>query len=235
MRSLCTTSENFTPIRVSRFCKVRADVPSALAQFCQERPNARLRVVEGAYPELLEALLEGRLDLLLGALRETAPAGVTQRYLFEDDLVIVARTDHPLATARGWDARALADFPWAASPPGTPRRTRWEEMLRASGVEPPMPQIECSSASAARGLLLEGNWLAMRSRDQFRTERELGLLTPLGGPLATSTRPIGITIRADWKPDGQQTLLLDILARCADEHQLLGPAVTAAGSAASSG
>jgi DNA-binding transcriptional LysR family regulator len=204
-------------------------LPSALAQFCQARPNVRLRVVEGAYPELLEGLLEGRLDVLLGALRETAPEGVTQHHLFEDDLVIVARSDHPLAAGRGWDPRALADFPWAASPPDTPRRTRWEEMLRASGIEPPVPQIECSSASAVRGLLLQGNWLAMLSPDQFRIERELGLLTALGGPLAASTRPIGITMRAGWKPDSQQALLLDILARCADEHQLLGsPAASAA-------
>jgi len=212
------------PLVIGAMPLVRAGLlPSAISQLCRQRHGLRLRVVEGAYPELLEGLLEGRLDLLLGALRDPVPDGAAQHHLFQDDLVIAARTDHPLARSGVWDAQELARFPWAASPPGTPRRTRWEDMLRMSGVEPPAPQVECSSASAVRGLLLHGNWLAMLSPDQFRIERELGLLTPLGGPLATSSRPIGITVRAGWKPDPNQSLLLEILARCADDHQPPSP------------
>jgi hypothetical protein len=58
----------------------------------------------------------------------------------------------------------------------------------------------------------------MLSPDQVRIERELGLLIPLGGPLPISTRPIGITLRAGWRPDRTQALMIDILQSCADEH-----------------
>jgi len=200
---------------------VRAGLlPAAVAQLCAQEPNVRLQVVEGSYPELLNALLDGELDMLLGALRDPAPRGTIQRRLFDDDLVIVARTDHPLARSPGWTAEALLDFPWAASPEGTPRRQRWEGMMAVAGIEAPLPRVECSSASPIRGLLLQGDWLAMLSPDQFRIERELGLLAPLGGPLPASTRIIGLTTRAGWEPDAIQQTLLDILDRCASAHDV---------------
>lgn len=199
---------------------VRAGLlPSALAQLCAQEPRVRVQVIEGPYPELLNALLDGELDMLLGALRDQPPRGAVQHRLFDDDLVIVARADHPLARAPGWTADALTAFPWAASPEGTPRRQRWEQTMAAAGIKPPAPRVECSSASAIRGLLLQGDWLAMLSPDQFRIERTLGLLAPLGGPLPVSTRTIGITTRAGWEPDPLHQKLLDILYKCADEHE----------------
>lgn len=201
---------------------VRAGLlPSAMAQLCAREPRVRLQIVEGPYPELLNALLDGEVDMLLGALRDQSPRGAVQHRLFDDDLVIVARADHPLARAPGWTADALAAFPWAASPEGTPRRQRWEQMMAAAGVKMPVPRVECSSASAIRGLLLQqqGDWLAMLSPEQFRIERTLGLLAPLGGSLPISSRTIGITTRAGWEPDAIHRTLLDILYRCADEHQ----------------
>jgi len=203
------------PIRVGAMPLIRAGLlPSAIAQLCAARPDVHVEVIEGAYSQLLDALLAGKLDLLLGALRETAPDGTIQRHLFDDELVMVARSDHPLATATQWDPASIATYPWAASPRGTPRRALWEAMLRQRGVIPPVPRLECSSASAVRSLLLHGHWLAMLSPDQFRIERELGLLSAIGGPFATTTRPIGVTMRAIWRPDADQRALLDILDRC---------------------
>lgn len=202
---------------------VRAGLlPSALARLCAQAPQVRLRVVEGAYAELLNGLLDGELDMLLGALRDPCPHGTVQRRLFDDDLVIAASAGHPLAQMPGWTAEALTAFPWAASPEGTPRRQRWETMMAEAGIAAPVPRIECSSASAIRGLLLQGDWLAMLSPDQFRIERTLGLLVPLGGPLPASTRTIGITTRAGWEPDAVERRLLVILERCAREHDEAG-------------
>ena len=92
--------------------------------------------------------------------------------------------------------------------------------MAMAGIEAPLPRVECSSASPIRGLLLQGDWLAMLSPDQFRIERELGLLAPLGGPLPASTRIIGLTTRAGWEPDEIQQALLDILDRCASAHDV---------------
>jgi DNA-binding transcriptional LysR family regulator len=198
---------------------VRAGLlPSAAAQLCARAPHVRLQVVEGPYPELLNALLDGELDMLLGALRDPQPHGVIQRRLFDDDLVIAARADHPLARTPGWTADALLAFPWVASAEGTPRRQIWEGMMEAAGIAAPSPRVECSSASAIRGLLLQGDWLAMLSPDQFRIERDLGLLAALGGPLPASTRVIGVTTRADCRPDTVQQSMLDILDMCAGHH-----------------
>jgi len=125
-----------------------------------------VEVIEGAYPQLLDALLAGKLDLLLGALRETAPDGTTQKHLFDDELVMVARSDHPLATATRWDPVSIVTYPWAASPRGTPRRALSEAMLRHRGVIPPVPRLECSSASAAEARkMLSGGYRSLLCAD----------------------------------------------------------------------
>ncbi len=186
-------------------------LPSAIARLCARDPAARFAVREGGYPELLAALLDGTVDVLLAALREREPDGVTHRMAFDDDLMVVARHDHPLVRGTGWPFTALADHPWAVPPPGTPRRELWEDMCRAGGFEPPAPRVECGSAAVARGLLLQGDWLAMLSPDQFRLERESGLLAAVGGPVPRPSRRLGVLVRAGWRPDPGQAAFLDVL------------------------
>lgn len=190
-------------------------LPSAMARFAVEHPDAAFSVVEGTYRDLLAALLDGTIDLLLAALRDHAPEGTVQQLVVEDDLVVAARADHPLVRADDWDIPALGGHPWAASPPGTPRRASWEALFRDRGLAPPAPRVECSSAAVVRGLLLQGDWLAMLSPDQFRLEREVGLLAALRGPVPAATRRIGVLLRAGWLPDAWQSAFLDMLQRCA--------------------
>jgi DNA-binding transcriptional LysR family regulator len=202
-------------LRVGAAPLLRAGLlPAALAELCAGDPTVAVELVEGAHRELLETLLAGRLHLILGPLREAAPEGTVQHPLFLDELVIAARAGHPLAHGVARPERLL-DFPWAASPIGTPRRAQWEAAMRAAGVQPPEPRLSCSSASVVRGLLLNGDWLAMLSPDQFRTERESGRLVAVPGLAPAAARRIGSTVRAGSSLDDVSTRLVAILQRLA--------------------
>lgn len=199
-------------IRIGALPLPRAGLlPEALAGFTRNHPYTAITIIEGPYSDLLAALRGGEIDMVVGALRDPAPTrDIMQRSLFEDDLFIVARSRHPLAGSSDPDPANLANYPWVIGAQGSPMRARWEALFIESAL--PARRIECSSILMARWLLLDGDWLALMSTDQFRIEQASGLLTPIGGPVPGSRRQIGVTIRADWLPTAAQADLLAELA-----------------------
>lgn len=187
-------------------------LPAVLAAFTHDLPLARVRVVEGPYPELLTGLSNGEIDCLIGALRDPSPApDVVQEGLFDDWLYVVCRVGHPLAG--GATVEQFLAYPWVMASPGAPLHGRWRSMFEAAGVAPPPVAVECGSVIAIRGLLLAGDWLTVLSADQFRIEEQAGLLTRIGGAIIGSERRIGLTTRRDWQPTGLQRAFLDQLKR----------------------
>lgn len=197
-------------IRIGTMPVARAVLlPQALARFARTNRDAQVHVVEGAYPELLNNLRQGDLDILLGALRDPLPvADVVQEGMFFDHPVIVGRAGHPLAQEPFSFAR-LVDYPWIISAVGTPGRHRWEQMFAANGIAPPRLRIESGSLAVIRGLLLEGDWLTLLSPDQVLIEARAGLLTKIAAAGETLRRQIGVTTRSDWQPTRTQAAFVD--------------------------
>lgn len=186
-------------------------LPQALARFAQAWPRATVSVVEGPFAEVLADLRAGSLDLLVGAMRDlSAVPDVEQEGLFDDDPVIVGRAGHPVGGRGASRFDELLDYPWVIPATGAPVRARWEQMFRDQGHEPPSLGIECGSLVITRGLLLEGDWLTLMSRDQFVIERRAGLLDELGVAGPALRRRIGLTTRADWHPTRPQQAFVRI-------------------------
>lgn len=116
-----------------------------------------------------------------------------------------------LAAAAGRKATPadLAGYPWVVAAPGAPMRTIWEKMFHGSVL--PERTVQCGSILATRGLLLAGDWMALMSYDQFRIERQAGLIDTIGPAVAGSARRIGIVVRRDWRPTAAQAAFLAAL------------------------
>ncbi len=186
-------------------------LPQALARFTQAWPGATVNVVEGSFAEVLADLREGSLDVLVGAMRDLSAArDVVQEGLFDDDPVIVGRAGHPLLRQRRVSFARLRGYPWVIPATGAPVRARWERMFIEAGCEPPPPRIECGSVLITRGLMLEGDWLTLMSRDQFMIEQRAGLLAEIGPAGRQLRRRIGLTTRADWHPTRPQQAFLQV-------------------------
>lgn len=186
-------------------------LPVTVTKFARAFPKARMRIVDGPYPELLAGLGNGDIDFLIGALRDPSPApDVVQTGLFDDHLFVVCRAGHPLAG--GATTAEMARYPWAMASPGAPLHARWRAMFEAANEQPPPVALETGSVIAIRGLLLAGDWLTVLSADQFRIEEQAGLLTRIGGPISGSERRIGLTTRRDWQPTRLQQAFVDMLS-----------------------
>lgn len=186
-------------------------LPRALAGFRRLRPRLPVRVVDGPYDDLLAGLRRGEIDVLVGALRDPAPVpDVAQEPLFSDDLVLVARPDHPLAAAPRPTLADLPAYPWILPGPGTPARVQFERAMGAPGPAWPAV-IEASSVLLMRELLARTDHIGCTSRMQASAEIALGAIAPLPIVLPGSGRAIGLTTRADWLPTAAQAQFVDCL------------------------
>jgi DNA-binding transcriptional LysR family regulator len=198
-------------------------LPLAIARFHEDNPAVLIDVEEGPYGELIERLRDGRLDVLVGALRIPPPGpDVAQEALFDDRLVVVARAGHPLTKERSPGPRQFAAFPWVIARHGTPLRAVWEGLFEEAGLTVPAAPIACGSVTTIRTLLGESDFLTLLSPQQVQPELGAGLLAMIGGPIESTRRPIGLTYRADWRPTGAQTDFLALLRALSAEGGLPG-------------
>lgn len=195
-------------------------IPRAVTRFRAEHPSVIFDIVDGPHHELIEALRDGDLDVLVGALRSPAPGkDVHQEPLFDDRLAVVARAGHPLAGTRP-DFVAMATFPWVIARPGTPINANWQRLFRAAGARPPQAPIYCGSVNAIGALLADSDCLTLLSPHQVRRDVERRQLTILAGPIEETDRPIGLTSRADWRPTETQRQFIDLLRGLAREVEI---------------
>ncbi|WP_284124362.1 LysR family transcriptional regulator [Parerythrobacter aestuarii] len=184
-------------------------LPTALKRFGHVHAGVDVAVVEGSHAELVGPLRDGEIDLILGALRDDCPEELVQHPSFTDRPMIIARPDHPVARSEVTGAM-LAEQSWIMPGADTPLRLYWEEMLLASGAEPPHVAIECGSVLTIRELMLGSDALTLLSPAQLRVELEAGLFTAVAPPTPVC-RTIGITIRENWRPTRPQADLFAIL------------------------
>lgn len=195
-------------------------LPLALNRLAQSYPRLNVQVSDGSYDEMLHGLRHGEIDLLLGALRDPAPApDVIQEPLFEDHLGVFCGPNHPLVGQPVPSRAELAGYSWVVTRGGSPTRAHFDRFFAdlascAEGVTRG-PILESNALILIRELLQGSERLAMISANQLRSEVAIGGLHQLPIVLNDKPRPIGVTYRTDWQPTKTQSELLRILRETA--------------------
>lgn len=187
-------------------------VPLSILKLVTEYPEAKISIIDGPYAEQFNSLQHGQLDMIIGALREPLPnQEILQTQLFNNELSIVVRASHPLATQKIISTSELQQLDWVAPAKSTPARYVFSEIFKSRGVEPPSHVIECSSLVAVRGILLNSERAALLPAKQVDIEVKAGLLVVCPIILQDTLRQIGLTMRRAWYPTRMQRRFLDIV------------------------
>lgn len=189
-------------------------LPDAINALSRELPEVSVSVVDAPYGELLYGLRHGELDFLIGALRDSLPVNdVVQETLFDDPLAIVARRSHPLAGRKRLTVADLAAYPWVLPPSDTPTRAHFESLMRGQTLGGGL--VESSSIILIASLLKESDRLTLISRLQILDEEEREQLAVLPFDMRRTLRPIGLTLRRDWRPTAAQDRFLRLVRAAA--------------------
>lgn len=201
-------------------------LPSAIARMSAAHPGVRVVTDESAYETLVAALRAGDIDFILGALRDDdAASGLRNERLMSEDMVVLARRDHPLTQARNLSIMDLRDAKWILPRSNAPARGLFEAQFKRLKTKPPSATVETADLAVIRGLLLGSDMVAALSAQQLHYEVQSGQLTVLDVPLHNTRREIGLTLRAAATPSPAARALIDaIRLSLVDMARTLGPA-----------
>ena len=185
-------------------------LPATLADLLRDHPAARVDVVEGSYLELVELLRSGRIDMLIGALRDHPGRELLQEPLFADRLTIIGRAEHPLA-CREAGFEELAAYPWIVARRASGLLDRWQQMFDRADKPRPDAPIQCGSVALIRGVLVRSDFLTLLSPDQVSAEIDSGSLVTIQSCVPDTMRTIGAITRRDWYPTALQEQFMAVL------------------------
>lgn len=186
-------------------------VPEAMAHMATETDTASFRIYEGSWAELVEPLRDGVIDLIVGEVGNDEISDLAQKPLYEDRLIIVGGSRHPLAGNACVSVDALCAHPWIVGLPNSPLRNAWEELFAGRAL--PRSPVECDSVMINGRLLTSGDFLTLMNPDQAALPIRSGLLAQIGAPLSHATSTIGLTVRRNWRPTKVQQRFLCVLQK----------------------
>ena len=191
-------------------------LPGAIARMRARWPQVQCRVVDAIYPRVLTMVRTGELDLAVGPIVLGAVGPDLQvAPLFDEQLIIIARSDHPLGKATR--LAQLQGIAWivtgSAGGPGDPACAGFERQ----GLTSCPVVLQCESFSTLVALMPSLDAVSIMPKDYFQKfVQNMGIVQlPIEDPL-----PI-VTLHAIWRADAPLTVpashLLDSL-----EQEALG-------------
>jgi DNA-binding transcriptional LysR family regulator len=153
-------------------------LPEILVRFAERHPGVRLLVRTGHSEEIVDLLARGEVDL--GIVRQLRDVRVRSRPLYEDELVLVARPDHPFASAGRVDVAEISHAQLILFDRTSSYYELTNALFRSAGVVPrgvtEVDNIEAAKRMVERGLgvaLLPGT--AVADALSAGSLREIGL------------------------------------------------------------
>jgi LysR family transcriptional regulator of gallate degradation len=170
-------------------------LPMAITSVLKRHPRMHVSSLESPYGELTAALLSGRIDFIVGALRNTPGEAFSAHALLQDKAALVARAGHPLAQKKNLCIADLQGYPWVLSRPGAPLRESLGQFFHKQGVTPPEPAVETGDLALLRGLLMSSDMLTVLSAHQLHYEIATSNLVVLPFEMPGLERSIGVMTR----------------------------------------
>ena len=190
----------------------------AIALLKERSSQTTVLVEEGDLTRLLPRLRMGELDLFVGRLEPgyAAPDLVTEA-LYEEQMAIVARPEHPLALKAKPSWADLAAAPWVMPPPWASSRVKLDQMFFKHALHPPADIVETASFLATLTFVRERPAVGFLARGVARHFEREGLVKVLPVRLQIELPPVGIiTMRGRLRtPSSEQ--LIECLRRAAKD------------------
>jgi DNA-binding transcriptional LysR family regulator len=197
-------------------------MPHLLTGVEEAHPKVRVGVLEGNTTALIPHLVGGRLDLAIVNLPVVDP-DVSVDLLFEEDLLLVAPSGHPLAATTSEITMAeLADHELLLPPPGASIRVDLDAAAAESGVGL-RAKAELDGMRLMASLTLEGYGAAVLPSSAVPGWLEGDwTLRPIRG---LPVRRVGIGRRRRGLPSAPARALNEVIRRVVDERAGAMPGV----------
>jgi DNA-binding transcriptional LysR family regulator len=183
----------------------------ALLRLKAEVPLLSVEIAVDTSDRLLGQLREGVLELVVG--RKAAVPGVPCNFrpIDDEELAVVAGTQHPLARRRWLDFASLQSYPWILQPQGSPMRELIEREFRHHDVELPRGLMETGSILTTINLVRSSEMLGVIPRAVAKGHAEHGMLCALPYRFRQSLEAYGSLVPRDRPLSAPAARFLELL------------------------
>lgn len=175
-------------------------LPSSITLFKQRHPLVNIAVREATNTVLFPMLSVGELDVIVGRLPDMRNDGFTYHALYEEQLIVVTRTDHPLARNKVFSLTELIDYPWIVPLNDSPVRSRVDDFFKRHQLPAPVNRVESLSMLTNLGVLRCSDAITMLPKAAARPLVKAGSLYELPIEEAILFGTVGYSLCADRKP-----------------------------------
>ncbi|MCB5364271.1 LysR family transcriptional regulator [Pusillimonas sp. CC-YST705] len=155
-------------------------LPQAIQQTRLKAPHLHIHVVEGTGNQLLAWLLRQEVDFAItGLWNEPLDSSIRATPLFQDEICILARWDHPLTHTPQAGLAELLRYPWAIPERGNVLWTELNATFQRAGLEPPTAAVTANAIQTLKALVARSDFLSVMARVSFQLEEQNQLLRPL--------------------------------------------------------
>lgn len=187
-------------------------LPAALLRFAEGTPRARVTVRTGSNAQLIAALRQGALDVVIGRLAEPSDMqGLSFEQLYTEPLLLVVRPEHPLAGSRRIEPEDLRRHRLVLPDAGTRVREAADRFFVSSGMGLPVHTLETIDLSFGRSYVLQSDAVWFVPLGAIENDLRQGNFTRLPIDTTITEGPVGLTRRVDRPPsDALQDLIEEI-------------------------
>ncbi len=186
-------------------------LPRAVARLKETYPDITVVIRHGTLDALQQDLLDGEINLVVGALEMTDSPRLSQVPLYQEPFRLVARATHPAHSLPQLGIPDLMDYMWSVPMADTPLRREVRQLLLRHGLPLPRNRIEVNSYLAVRSLALETDVLVLLPQLVVEAERDL-IPLPLDLGIAET---VGLTLPAQSPLTPALRQMLDYLRQAA--------------------
>ncbi len=172
-------------------------LPLAVARALQRRPDLSVGVRGGSFERLMTATRAGELDFFVGAIpQDDPPDGIVFESVYNDELIVVGRPDHPLHKRKNIKLGDLGDQRWLLPDLTTTLGQLVQASFKTAGMSWPRERIDVGPLGSMRTILRESDFIATVTRMRVREELDLRLLVMLPVSLPGTRHAVGIIRRS---------------------------------------
>ena len=174
---------------------VGALLPRLCRLLLQQAPQAQVNIEVGPSFELLEQLRGKQLDLVVGLLPPEKDPDFVRHTIAVDDVVVAARSSHPVFKSRRISLETLLEYPWVLPTKEAASRQWLDAAFTSRGLPAPDVQVEANSIPLLPQLIAGTNLLSFVSRHTIATERS-ARLREVRPSLLMLRRELGVSARS---------------------------------------
>jgi DNA-binding transcriptional LysR family regulator len=188
-------------------------VPMAVARVKQRYPGILLSIEIDPSRQLVQRLLQGHLDMVVGRVLET---GRAEELLYEplaadEPHAVIAGAHHPLAGSRELELEDLMEQPWIFPPEDSLVRDKLVAMFMENGLPQPTNIVETLSLPAIISLLEQSNHVVALPEQAVQSCCKAGMLTVLLRDLPLGVGAFGLITRRQHTLSPAAQLLLNTI------------------------